>query len=145
MHDDENYRVGRGRPPKHSQFKKGRSGNPRGRPRKLREGLTPAQLRKDVLRIMNLPVTIKMPDGQTKTLTVREAHLYRLAQRAISSDKIGFSRDWQRIQREAVEENVRENPALLRIPLFDQLAREFPQEEAFIESLKALLKTSRGE
>lgn len=30
MHDDE---VGYGRPPKHGRFKKGRSGNPRGRPK----------------------------------------------------------------------------------------------------------------
>jgi len=29
----ENYTVGYGKPPKHSQFKKGQSGNPRGRPK----------------------------------------------------------------------------------------------------------------
>jgi hypothetical protein len=33
MADHRDYEVGRGRPPKHSQFKKGVSGNPRGRPR----------------------------------------------------------------------------------------------------------------
>lgn len=31
---DENYEVGYGKPPKHTQFAKGQSGNPRGRPRK---------------------------------------------------------------------------------------------------------------
>ena len=31
--DSEDDRTGYGRPPKHSQFKKGRSGNPRGRPK----------------------------------------------------------------------------------------------------------------
>lgn len=30
------YEVGRGRPPKEHQYKKGQSGNPRGRPRKDR-------------------------------------------------------------------------------------------------------------
>jgi hypothetical protein len=30
---DESYAVGRGRPPRHTQFRKGQSGNPKGRPR----------------------------------------------------------------------------------------------------------------
>ena len=34
MRDEVNdYEVGYGKPPKHSQFKKGRSGNPKGRPK----------------------------------------------------------------------------------------------------------------
>ena len=33
MSDDEGYRVGYGKPPKHTRFKKGESGNPKGRPR----------------------------------------------------------------------------------------------------------------
>jgi hypothetical protein len=32
MPPERNYEVGRGKPPKDSQFKKGQSGNPRGRP-----------------------------------------------------------------------------------------------------------------
>lgn len=32
-HRDKDYEVGYGRPPKHSQFKKGQSGNPSGRPK----------------------------------------------------------------------------------------------------------------
>ena len=31
--DDADYEVGYGRPPKHTQFKKGQSGNPKGRPK----------------------------------------------------------------------------------------------------------------
>ena len=34
MDDKRDYEVGYGRPPKASQFKKGKSGNPRGRPKK---------------------------------------------------------------------------------------------------------------
>lgn len=34
------YEVGYGKPPVHSRFQKGRSGNPRGRPRREREGVT---------------------------------------------------------------------------------------------------------
>lgn len=32
-HDDADYEVGYGKPPKHSRFKPGQSGNPKGRPR----------------------------------------------------------------------------------------------------------------
>jgi hypothetical protein len=36
-HDgNSNYEIGYGKPPKHTQFKKGRSGNPNGRSRGLR-------------------------------------------------------------------------------------------------------------
>lgn len=31
MSKDDDYKIGYGKPPKHSQFKKGRSGNPKGR------------------------------------------------------------------------------------------------------------------
>lgn len=32
--DDDEYKTGYGRPPRHSHFKRGQSGNPKGRPRK---------------------------------------------------------------------------------------------------------------
>lgn len=35
---DDDYEVGYGRPPKHSQFKKGQSGNRNGRPKKRKRG-----------------------------------------------------------------------------------------------------------
>lgn len=35
--DDENYEVGYGKPPKHTRFPKGKSGNPNGRPKKLKK------------------------------------------------------------------------------------------------------------
>lgn len=34
--DNNNYQVGYGKPPKHSRWKKGQSGNPRGRPKGTR-------------------------------------------------------------------------------------------------------------
>jgi Family of unknown function (DUF5681) len=32
-YDSENYRVGKGRPPRRTRWKKGQSGNPKGRPK----------------------------------------------------------------------------------------------------------------
>lgn len=34
MKNDDDYKVGFGKPPKHTRFKKGESGNPKGRPKK---------------------------------------------------------------------------------------------------------------
>ena len=45
MADDKAYDVGYGKPPKHTRFQKGTSGNPKGRPRKASEPDPEAQLR----------------------------------------------------------------------------------------------------
>ncbi len=140
---DDSYRVGRGRPPKHSRFTKGRSGNPNGRPRKAREYLIPGQLRKDVLRVMQIRLNVKMPDGEQK-LTVREAVLFALAKRAMSGDKVSYMKLWLQMQKEALDQNVAEHPELHNIALFEALAREHPDEEAYVESMKALVRKSKG-
>ncbi len=70
-HDDE--AVGYGRPPKARQFKKGQSGNPNGRPRKVRPD--PALSAHERAANMTTTVTIQ---GQSMTLAYREAFDYAL-------------------------------------------------------------------
>jgi hypothetical protein len=146
MGDEEKKPPRRGEPPKSSRFKKGQSGNPRGRPRKRREGLTPSQMTRDVLRVMELPVTMKMPDGD-RTLTVREASIYSLAKRAIGGERVSHVKLWLQLQKEAVQANVAAHPALLNIELFDELLRD-PEsnisEPGLLESLIALIRKSKG-
>ena len=56
---DRDYRVGYGKPPVHSRFPKGQSGNPRGRPRgSMNKGRAKALALKEAYR----PVTIKEGD-----------------------------------------------------------------------------------
>lgn len=70
MADDKSYEVGYGRPPKHSQFQKGRSGNPKGRPKWKR---TEAEI---VARIRDEPVAL-MLNGQSVRVSMFEALLRR--------------------------------------------------------------------
>jgi len=76
------YAVGYGKPPKHSQFKKGApSPNPGGRPRtQLREA-------QDVSALLNEPVPVKR-GGKVQTMTTFEHNLHRLVVLAIKHKKL---------------------------------------------------------
>jgi len=73
------YAVGYGKPPLHSRFRKGRSGNPRGRSR----GSTPlAQLLQQAL-----DETVLVPKGHgRRRITKREAIVAGLVDRALQAD-----------------------------------------------------------
>lgn len=73
-------RVGYGRPPKHSRFKPGTSGNPTGRPK--REQTPIAQLISDVL---HTPIEFRRR-GVKKTVTRHEFGLMMLVEQAAAGD-----------------------------------------------------------
>ena len=64
--DDAQFDVGYGKPPKSGQFRKGRSGNPRGRPKGTKNFASV------VLRESRQPVRVNGPRG-TRTVTKLEA------------------------------------------------------------------------
>jgi hypothetical protein len=71
------YKVGRGKPPLHSRFKKGNSGNPRGpRPKNLRALLVAA---------LNEPVVVTA-NGQSRQITKREAVVAQLVDKSTGAD-----------------------------------------------------------
>jgi hypothetical protein len=71
------YEVGRGKPPVHTRFKKGQSGNPRGpRPKNL-----PALL----IEALNEPVTATI-DGERREITKREAVVTQLVNKSAAAD-----------------------------------------------------------
>ena len=72
---DGEYRVGRGRPPLHTRFKKGQSGNPRG-PRKNLPALLVAAL--------NEPVVVTR-GGESRWITKREAVIAQLVDKSTST------------------------------------------------------------
>src|SRR5712671_6804320 len=71
--------VGYRKPPRHSRFKKGQSGNPRGRPKGSQSAARLAR------RILNEKIVIK-ENGKRRTITRREAMLKQLANKGIMGD-----------------------------------------------------------
>lgn len=73
------YEVGYRRPPKNSQFQKGKSGNPKGRPKGSKNFLT--LLNKE----LEQKVTVN-ENGRKKTITRQHAIVKRLVAGALSGD-----------------------------------------------------------
>lgn len=73
------YEVGYGKPPKRTQFKKGQSGNPRGRPRGSHNFST------DAKTVLTKMVTVVV-DGKRKRVSAQMANLMRLMDKALSGD-----------------------------------------------------------
>jgi hypothetical protein len=77
--ENNHYAVGYGKPPTHSRFQKGQSGNPKGRQKGSKNLSTLME------RALDEPVTIK-ENGSQKIITKREAFLKQLVNKAASGD-----------------------------------------------------------
>lgn len=73
--------VGYGRPPKHSQFKPGQSGNPRGRKPKS------TALIEQSATILSKPIRTRDRAGRKRTLQTLEASYLALCKDALSGDR----------------------------------------------------------
>ena len=78
------YAVGYARPPAHSRFQRGQSGNPRGRTKGVRNFAT------DVKATLNIPVKVK--GGKAHTVSTQEAALLRLREKALNGDHRALDR-----------------------------------------------------
>ena len=95
--------VGYGKPPKGARFQKGRSGNPKGRPKG-------SGMRSAVERVLARTVVVTV-DGRRQKVPITEALVMQLGQRALAQDA-GASRDFLKIansvaQARAAEEETR--------------------------------------
>ncbi len=106
-----NYEVGYGKPPKDTQFKKGQSGNKRGRSKGQRN------FRTDLKDVLNTKVTVK-ENGKQRKRTTQQATLMRLAQKSLKGDpkSIGLLLDYA--ERHSEEEEAR--TAATTLPKIDQ-------------------------
>jgi len=82
---DREYEVGYCKPPKHSRFKQGQSGNPNGRPKGSKNFST------QVRETLDLPVPIK-EGGKTVQISTQKAALMRLREKALKGDQRALDR-----------------------------------------------------
>ena len=78
MSDLKPHKAGYMKPPKHGQFKKGQSGNPKGRPKKPEDLFTVLQ------KVLARKVTVA---GQDRKISIREALVRRLRERTLAGEK----------------------------------------------------------
>jgi len=71
--DDEPEDVGYCQPPKRTQFKKGQSGNPRGRPRKPYQPYGESQVLEMMISELGRRVHVKNPDGSGEAMEISQA------------------------------------------------------------------------
>jgi hypothetical protein len=74
------YKVGYGNPPKHTRFRPGRTGNPKGRPKGVRNFIA------DVRKTLRMPVRVNN-GGRARTVTTQEGALMLLREKALKGDK----------------------------------------------------------
>ena len=79
------YDVGYGKPPKHSRFKKGKSGNPKGRPKGSRN------FSSDVKETLEEPIRVTH-HGKARTVSTQHAALMRLKEKALGGDARALDR-----------------------------------------------------
>lgn len=89
-------KVGYMNPPQHTRFKKGKSGNPRGRPRKRED------LNTELHRVLNRKVRVKDNDQK---LPIRDALMWKLRDLALQGDKQAMA-----LQRRIIDESGISDP-----------------------------------
>ena len=85
--DDPNKaKVGYGRPPVHSRFKPGQSGNPRGRKKGTLNFAT------DLKRTLEAQITLTDPGKKPRKVSTQQAALLRLREKALKGDARSLDR-----------------------------------------------------
>jgi hypothetical protein len=118
------YKVGRGRPPLHTRFKKGQSGNPRGpRPR-------PKNLPALLAAALNEPVAVS-GDGDLRQMSKREAVVAQLVDMSTGADLRAMKMLIDMLK--DIEEHAGKAPPRKAPPLT-------PADEEVVENLLARLR-----
>jgi hypothetical protein len=95
------YEIGYGKPPGHTRFVKGKSGNPKGRPRKCSPGFPREQrshMKDDMERLLQRQIHVP-EGGRTKRITIQRAQIRGLVNRAIDGHTPSINQLWILIKR----------------------------------------------
>lgn len=112
---EEDYQVGYRRPPKGTRFKKGQSGNKKGRSKESRNFST------DLDEVLQAPVTV-MVNGRPKKVTTQLAVLYRLREKALKGEQRANERFLDKAEQRSAEKVARSEERALTATEEDILA-----------------------
>ncbi|WP_022698177.1 DUF5681 domain-containing protein [Euryhalocaulis caribicus] len=99
-HKKRDYEIGYGKPPRHSRFKPGQSGNPKGRPKGARNAATV------IRRLLDTNIAVR-EGGKTRHAPFMEVMLRKMSHGAINGsmkDQVLFLKTVQTYMPEALEE-----------------------------------------
>ncbi len=113
----ENYKIGFGKPPANHQFKKGKSGNPKGRPRKQSILVTFGDAYKDALTNRH---RVKTRNGY-RYMQAIEIAVHAIVRRAMT----GETKAMDRVLQDTNQLRIFDNPLALR----DNIAKQKMLEE----------------
>ena len=114
MKDQVNKSVGYMSPPKHTRFTKGKSGNPRGRPKKKDDVFTLLQ------RVLKRKVRVTGADRQ---IPIREALIRKLRELALSGDPRAINLQRRILDEAGVNEAKKFDPEEKKRRVLDALSR----------------------
>jgi hypothetical protein len=128
-HESVPYEVGYAKPPTRTQFKRGQSGNPRGRPKHSRN------FRTIIEGALTAPISVREGEKQRK-VTKLEAIFLQTSIKALKGDH----RAAQTLLKFAAQAGL-VSPIQQAVPESPQLT---PAEQAILDEVKALLPGGRG-
>lgn len=114
MTDQSKHPVGYMNPPEHTRFKKGKSGNQKGRPKKPDDIYTLLQ------RVLKRKIKVKGADRQ---MPIREALIRKLKEQALSGDQRAISLQRRILEEAGVNEPERFDPEEKRQRILDGFRR----------------------
>ncbi|HAD85433.1 MAG TPA: hypothetical protein DCG71_11410 [Brevundimonas sp.] len=140
VHDEGDDRVGYRRPPKHTRFKKGQSGNPRGRPLKRPSADTPGEIGRVIREVSR--ITVRGPQGEE--VPMLQAQMMALANAGLKG-KASAIKLFAELLASALEDNVARHPELKLIDEADLITvnRRRRPKAKLGRNLKDLAKQSR--
>ena len=112
MTDRETPTSGFMNPPKHTQFKKGTSGNPRGRPRKQDD------LNTILERVLKRKVQIR---DEERKIPIRDALIWKLRELALQGDKQALSLQRRIIEQAGLDQTDAHDPEAKKIKILKAL------------------------